>query len=301
MASEEDGSHLIPVSELQNSSPDQQQATLNKYLLLQYLQNQLPLYDALIPQPRALCNPHFPTESPDSGSSMISRPLNTPQPIVQMGPNGVLEQVTWPPNQSNCPSAHDQPVNIPEEQNTSVWITNLPPTCTYAELLLSVRHAGHTGKIFATVIHPPRGNHATSAAKIVFFDVEGKTRLLSYAASGAFSVSGFLPNVIPNRNRTAARLPSPESRVLFISGPAEVVNWDFLCAEFQKLCSFDLEYIRQRVDNSTGRVTMEWAFASYRRQAERVYEAVRHARYMEIRWGQDPCDLLGAQGLLSGV
>ncbi|KAK5632260.1 hypothetical protein RRF57_007974 [Xylaria bambusicola] len=310
MAAEEDGWEMIirnqlnQILELQTPAPNQQQPRRNEYaLLLEHLQNRTPPIGALLPQPRAPFNPLVQTENPIAEPNANPGPLYLPGPLVQLGTTGALQQISSPPNQINYTSAQDQSIHIPEEQNTSVWITNLPPTCTYAELLLSVRRAGPTGKIFATVINPPQANHTTSAAKIVFFSVEGKTRLLSYAASGAFSVGAFLPNVIPNRIRTPARMPGPESRVLFISGPSRVVNRDSLCAEFQKFCAFDLEYVKRvGLSCDPGRASMEWAFGSYRCQAERVYNAIQRKKAefqglrhdfedVEIRWGHDPCAL----------
>lgn len=42
--------------------------------------------------------------------------------------------------------------NVPNEMNTSLWLTNLPPDCTYSMLLDSIRDCG---KIYASVINPP--------------------------------------------------------------------------------------------------------------------------------------------------
>ncbi|KAI0965472.1 hypothetical protein F4678DRAFT_333362 [Xylaria arbuscula] len=182
---------------------------------------------------------------------------------------------------------------IPPENNTSVWITNLPPTCTYANLLGQLRDIG---KICATVINPPQQNHTTSAAKIVFFDVEGKNRLLASASEGSFIVDNLLPCVVPNRILTEARPVGPQSRVLIITGPRDVVNLHYLCQLFERFCAFDLEYVRT-VQHVDGTATMDWAFGSYRCQAERVYGEMMRLKcvspmfaVVEVRWGRDPCD-----------
>lgn len=93
--------------------------------------------------------------------------------------------------QGNRLSQRNQSANIAPEQSTSVWITNLPPDCTYAQLLGVVRD---TGKVYATVINPPQGNFMTSAAKIVFFDVEARRRFEANANSGQFAVGKYVRN-----------------------------------------------------------------------------------------------------------
>ncbi|KAI1108219.1 hypothetical protein F5Y14DRAFT_459933 [Nemania sp. NC0429] len=194
--------------------------------------------------------------------------------------------------------------DIPADLNTSVWITNLPPDCTYSDLLSTIRD---TGKVYAAVLSPAGGQHTTAAAKIVFFDVEGRRRLEKRASAGAFAVGAYVPSVVPNRVRTAARpAGGPQSRVLLISGPADIVNEPFLRPRFQAFCGFDIEYVRdyppRRDDGSgsssrsttTNTVTMEWAFASYRCQAERVYAALRSVAETVgcicVEYGHDPCD-----------
>ncbi|KAI8633904.1 hypothetical protein F5Y19DRAFT_257226 [Xylariaceae sp. FL1651] len=205
--------------------------------------------------------------------------------------------------------------NIPDEQSTSLWITNLPAECTYAQLLDAVKDCG---KIYAAVINPPEAQlHMTSAAKLVFFDVQGKQRLVSRWERGLFTVGNHTPLVRPNRIRVAAQPDEnggPRSRVLVISGPREAMTEAVLCGYFQRLCAFDLQYVKfvgkeqeahnDGDDDGERRATMEWAFSSYRCQAERVYNVIRNKKeslkvsveeraawaLVDLRFGRDPCD-----------
>ncbi|KAI0397696.1 hypothetical protein F5Y17DRAFT_454850 [Xylariaceae sp. FL0594] len=90
--------------------------------------------------------------------------------------------------------------NIPDDQNTSVWIQGLPPTCGNDMLLGRLKD---TGKIFATVINQPVGLHPTCAAKVVFWDRSGVDLLLRKAARGEFVFPGnYSPTVELNRIKT---------------------------------------------------------------------------------------------------
>ncbi|TRX97164.1 hypothetical protein FHL15_001958 [Xylaria flabelliformis] len=168
-------------------------------------------------------------------------------------------------------SVRNQSANIPPEQSTSVWITNLPPNCNYAELLGMVQDAG---KVYAAVISPPDDKFITSAAKIVFFDLEGRQRFEARANAGQFAVGAYVPRVRPNRILTEAQPVGPESRVLHITGPDSIVNQHVLLDYFRRWCAFDIEYV-QRWQLEDRNASMVWAFASYRCQAERVYAAIR--------------------------
>ncbi|KAI1486493.1 hypothetical protein F5X96DRAFT_688730 [Biscogniauxia mediterranea] len=174
--------------------------------------------------------------------------------------------------------AANQSADIPDSENTALWLTNLPPDCDHRMLLSSVRGCG---KVYATVINPPMSAsaassspsnsinnnnlpnhlhphpyhphqypyqqqqqqqpHITSACKLVFFDVCGARSLLRQAREGHFAVGGYVPRVRHNRIRSAARPPGPQSRVLHIEGPDRVVNEPFLSAFFAARFSYEIE------------------------------------------------------------
>ncbi|KAI1745114.1 hypothetical protein F4680DRAFT_467319 [Xylaria scruposa] len=238
---------------------------------------------------------------PIPGATGLSIPLGFQHVSIPRAPNNIVFQAQ-PMSRNyrgNPLSPRNQSANIPPEQSTSVWITNLPPDCNYADLLGMVHDAG---KVYAAVISPPGDKFITSAAKIVFFDLEGRQRFEARANAGRFSVGAYVPRVRPNRILTEAQPVGPESRILHITGPDSIVNQHVLLDYFRRWCAFDIEYV-QRWPLEDRNVTMVWAFASYRCQAERVFAAIRDIRAYNlhspgrgiwdsvvVRFGRDPCD-----------
>jgi hypothetical protein len=197
----------------------------------------------------------------------------------------------------------NQSAHIPDELNTSVWITNLPPKTTHKMLLNSIRDCG---KVYASVVNGPENDHITSAAKVVFWDVTGAENLLQQAREGTFIVGGFLPRVLRNRIRTESRPPSRNSRVLHIEGPSCIVNQPFLTnlLHANGITWQDEEVLVLSSNDFLTR--LEWRFGSYRCQAEsarllidkmkkrwdlRVLNEHRYHLWQSVtvHFGVDPC------------
>ncbi|KAI0858686.1 hypothetical protein F4860DRAFT_526892 [Xylaria cubensis] len=262
----------------------------------------LPLSRPSLPPLTATVPTHVPAwTQPTLGTAGPSIPLGPQNASISRAPNTFIFQAQ--PISRNYRGNHlsirNQSAKIPPEQSTSVWITNLPPNCNYADLLGMVQDAG---KVYAAVISPPDDKYITSAAKIVFFDVEGRHRFEARANAGQFAVGAYVPRVRPNRILTEAQPVGPESRVLHITGPDNIVNQHVLLDYFRRWCAFDIEYV-QRWPLEDRNVTMVWAFASYRCQAERVFAAIRDIKAYNlhspgrgfwdsvvVRFGRDPCD-----------
>ncbi len=191
--------------------------------------------------------------------------------------------------------------DVLENENTSLFLTNLPPDCTVATLLGSIRN---TGKVYATVINPPDAQSGLfrSAAKLVFFDRDGVDNLARQIDGMSLRVGGYLPQARPNRIRTAPQPPSPRCRVLMISGPPAVVNERALLAFFRARFTFELEGAFMVHASNTAHI-MEWRFGSYRCQAEAAHRTLlwygdepgltAEERYLWARvwvwFGTDPC------------
>ncbi|KAI1506052.1 hypothetical protein F5X99DRAFT_427919 [Biscogniauxia marginata] len=160
----------------------------------------------------------------------------------------------------------NQSADIPDSENTALWLTNLPPDCDHRTLLGAVRGCG---KVWATVVNPPvhAQNHITAACKLVFFDVAGAQALLRQSREGLFAVGGYVPRVRHNRIRSGARPLGPQSRVLHIEGPERVVDVRRLAAFFAARFTFELEGVVV-LERSGPRARHEWRFGSYRCQAE---------------------------------
>ncbi|KAI0013779.1 hypothetical protein F4779DRAFT_613054 [Xylariaceae sp. FL0662B] len=110
---------------------------------------------------------------------------------------------------------------IPNEQNTSLFVTNLPPVCTVAMLLSSIRGCG---KVYFTHINAPDERHATSAARITFWHRQGVNRLLEQVDAGTFVVDGYVPSICLNRWQVLAQPSSDQSQVVIINEPVAIVN-----------------------------------------------------------------------------
>ncbi|RYO86851.1 hypothetical protein DL766_005679 [Monosporascus sp. MC13-8B] len=197
----------------------------------------------------------------------------------------------------------NQSADISDEENTALWMTNLPPNCDHKMLLSAVRDCG---KIYACVVNPPTdatgGSHMTAAAKLVFFDRAGAENLLRQAHEGRFKVGGCVPRVRLNRIKSAAREPGPHCRVLHIEGPPELVNTACLHRFFAGKFTFELEDVAT-VYRSPQRVRQEWRFGSYRCQAEAARQSIHREKErfdladaeralwdrVNVHFGVDPC------------
>ncbi|KAI2780100.1 hypothetical protein F4815DRAFT_499900 [Daldinia loculata] len=202
----------------------------------------------------------------------------------------------------------NQSANVPENESTSLWLTNLPPKCTHQMLLGAIRNCG---KIYAAVINPPsestgrfrqRAPHTTSASKLVFFDRSGVDNLLAKSEAGEFSVEGYVPKLKMNRIRSAPRDPSPHCRVLHIEGPNCIVNEPFLHAFFRSKFNYELEAVLTLSINSLY-TRQEWRFGSFRCQAESARQSIAREkirtdlseldtlnwREVQVYFGVDPC------------
>ncbi|KAI2639379.1 hypothetical protein GGS21DRAFT_427743 [Xylaria nigripes] len=115
---------------------------------------------------------------------------------------------------------------VPEEYNSSLWITGLKPDVTYHDLFNGIRN---TGRVKHVHLYEPAANYPdTCAAKLTYFTHAAACNLLAQARKGSFFVQGIQPAVQWNRNRTAEEPAQGRSRVLRIEGPPEIVNQSYL-------------------------------------------------------------------------
>ncbi len=194
----------------------------------------------------------------------------------------------------------NQPMDISENENTSLWITNLPPHCNHGMLLQAIRNCG---SVYATVINPPLGDDIwTAACKLVFFERHGVDSLLAQHRAGTFKVMNYTPCVMMNRKREMHPKCAAASRVLRIRGPSFLVNTEFLLAFFQSHFSFNLDEVLT-LSEENQMTDQEWRFGSFCNQAEVGYRrivseknrpnATPFRRWMwsrvEVEFGPDPC------------
>ncbi|KAI1411302.1 hypothetical protein F5Y13DRAFT_191577 [Hypoxylon sp. FL1857] len=183
---------------------------------------------------------------------------------------------------------------VPEEKNTSLWITGLPGNITVTELLAAIRK---TGRVRSTVISAPTGAITTAAAAISFFKRSDAEILYRNIQQGRIILGHRFPRVQWNRNRVGeGQDPSDVSRVLYIAGDPQVVNQEFLDWFFSKKFVYEIDKI---IDYGT--VTMEggpisrleYRFGSWRCQASSARQALtcELSGFVWTAYGEDPCEV----------
>ncbi|CAJ2506034.1 Uu.00g001640.m01.CDS01 [Anthostomella pinea] len=244
-------------------------------------------------QQRRVDLPWRPRRQPQAVMPPI-RQLPTPPPG---SPTNYKGDLSLPSNQS---------ADIPDSQNVSVYIVNLPPYCNEHILLGAIRGIG---KIFACNVNSPDETHSTAAGKVVFWDRAATDRFLDKAARGQFQIGNYLPEVKMNRIRVAAQTPSNKSRVLQIDGPRAIANQAYLERLFRAHFKYDLdEVVTVSQNRDNGRTCLRIYFASFRCQAAAGFKVCSQARMgsfdytagmdehegdmwrnTQVHWGPDPC------------
>jgi len=186
--------------------------------------------------------------------------------------------------------------DVPNSQNCSTYLTGLPPTLGYYDLLRCLRF----GKVVQTHISPPGASHRNSAAKVVFSNRTDAERLQAAVRDGTFSWPGSRVNFMWNRVKVAAQDASePCSRAIRVTGPPQYVNELDLCAFMWSQFYFDLEEI-VTIEHESNETTLEIRFGSLWFQSENAFHNLRstHAQrqYLSVEWARDPCDIDNGTG-----
>lgn len=90
----------------------------------------------------------------------------------------------------------NQSADIDDGDNTSLFLQNLPPTCSYHELLGSIRSVG---KVQSTHITPPGDKHNTSCAKVALYTRAAAERLYGKIRAGELVIRGYKLRCVWNR------------------------------------------------------------------------------------------------------
>ncbi|KUI56479.1 hypothetical protein VP1G_03836 [Cytospora mali] len=188
--------------------------------------------------------------------------------------------------------------DIPDEENCSLFVTNLPPKCTYKDLLGAIaRH--RPGRVYSSFISPPDTStdpslpsHRTCAAKIIFYTPAETQRFISVVDAGFLNIQGYVARVRHNRCKTAAQpaILSQTSRCLVISGPQAIVDEMKLRALFDKHFRYETEEVILRQEGN-GLRWLEWRFASYRAQAGSAIKLLpaEYGSTVTVKYARDPC------------
>ncbi|KAF3014218.1 hypothetical protein E8E14_008251 [Neopestalotiopsis sp. 37M] len=236
-----------------------------------------------------------------TGHAQFPRPGQQYPPFHQTGRPTIYNSNNY---KGNPRLPGNQSADILEEDSCALWITNLnlDPARAYSQLLGAIRDCG---KVYACFINcpDPMSGHSTFAAKLVFFDAGGAKKLRSRALRGEFVVNGYVPVVRYNRIRTASQPPGPESRVLHIEGPSDIISQDKLDWLFNGNFQFETEDVRI-LSEDAGRRRLEWRFGSFRCQAASAKKLIEERRraargeprsilaswgHVNVFYGLDPC------------
>lgn len=199
-------------------------------------------------------------------------------------------------------------VVIPDNKNTSIWITHLPEGITYKELLGAVRNMG---RIYSSHINQPEPHKRihTAAAKLVFFEADAAQRFLAHCHgphSPGLVLRGRRATVCHNRNKKSEDQTNrvaddhhslPPSRILVIAGPPILVHPPALLQYFTARFHFNLDAIVPVVEGQSFSV-FEWRFSSFSCQAEAAFMAMNRDSFFRdagvtVAYGIDPCDHFG--------
>ncbi|GKT48277.1 uncharacterized protein ColSpa_08458 [Colletotrichum spaethianum] len=194
--------------------------------------------------------------------------------------------------------ARNQSAPIPDSQNVAFWITNLPPSVTCNELLGQIHGMG---RVWACVISPPTGNHITSAAKVVFFELAAAQKFYAYCTNPQrrLIIGGYVAHVCLNRTKKAEEdVGGNRSRVVIIMGDPSFVNPRTLLRWFNNHFEYEIdEIITHVLNNEMGHI--EIRFGSWRSQAEASRQAIKavyppggeQSPVWVFRYGTDPCSI----------
>lgn len=182
--------------------------------------------------------------------------------------------------------------HISPEQNCALWLRNLPPDITHAELLKAIRNVG---RIWCTYINQPDFiNHSTAAAKVAFFTAAAARKFLRYVDNYGPLIRGRRIKADYNRIKYPEKtLVSNLTRVLIITGASWFVNPENLCQYFSQLFTFQVDEIITLVELD-GRSVVEFRFGSYRCQAQMGKMALERQKpdgLEFVEFGDDPCEM----------
>lgn len=203
--------------------------------------------------------------------------------------------------------ANNRSEDIPDSQNCSLFLVNLPPALTTHELLAAMHKLGPSGRIYATHVNSPEPHrgHPGCAAKVVFFRRDDAHAFYARcAAQGSrhgtgvpgFPVGGTMCRVMWNRIKTSERTWACEpgaSRVLLVVGPRTLVSERALTEFFGMKLQFQVDKVLTHVEsNLRGDAVVEYRFGSYRCQAQAARLALRR-EFPQVAcfFGMDPLEM----------
>ncbi|RYP91726.1 hypothetical protein DL770_002167 [Monosporascus sp. CRB-9-2] len=157
--------------------------------------------------------------------------------------------------------------DIPDEQNVSLFVQNIPAD-------------------------PPADGHLTCCAKVALYTREAAAKLYDQISAGKIVIRGHRLRCRWNRVKVAPRGEQWHSRILLIVGPESEVNRESLDKCFVNNFVYNMDEI---IDHGVvdGLARLEYRFASYLCQAQFAYHTIR-SNFSKATYVQyahfDPCE-----------
>ncbi|KAK0707235.1 hypothetical protein B0T21DRAFT_298756 [Apiosordaria backusii] len=193
----------------------------------------------------------------------------------------------------------NQPPIIPEEDNVSLFITNLPAELAEDELLKGLISHGPFGKVYSVSMVPPDQSKGQTgaAAKLVMFTREAAEKVYGFIAGGGLKFHEKFNTrtaiVTWNQVKHAAYDGQPwKSRVLTITGPKNVIDIESIESALKSNIVYQTEQSRVLWETITTRA-IEWRFCSVLAQAEAASLMFRRLDLpgVTVKYGLDPLDV----------
>lgn len=180
---------------------------------------------------------------------------------------------------------------LSDDENSSLWICNLPPDVSYHELLGLIRGVG---RVHCTVINrPDPGKHPGAAAKVVFYEASAAQTFHAWINQRRPYIRGFGLTCKHNRIKTSSEPLDGTSRVVIITGQSWYVNQANLTRLFTPSFVYQLDEVIE-LAHSGGRTVLEFRFGSYRCQSEMAMIWMKKcapAAVEMVEYGPDPCEI----------
>jgi hypothetical protein len=175
---------------------------------------------------------------------------------------------------------------LPDAENCSLFVTNVPTTATPRALFDLI----NVGPVFALHMMDPDDTHPFQAAKLVFMNPESAQRMMDS------------PNIWMRRrclgfryNRYGCRRSTRNySRVLIVEGPEGMMKLDSWNKYFVHYSKFVMDRVLKVECATPGNKAYEFRFSRIDGQAETCFMAIKAEPYfaglITVQYGADPCD-----------
>lgn len=182
--------------------------------------------------------------------------------------------------------------DIPENQNTSLYISGMGPDTKFSDILAAIRGVG---KVYSLYVNPPMEIHTGCAAKLTFFTRAAAGKFFNNTRGG-FLVRGYSATVRWNRIRVPEQtIHKDGSRIVIIRGPKYIVNVKVISKVIDdNIRYYDMEKASLKpLDGMEGFAEMELHFGCFRAQAHSALIVLNRelggARF-RVSYGTDPCE-----------